>query len=57
MTQTEVAIACGVQQATVSNWERGEQRPQFPQMRKLAELFKLNAQEIQQVIEETMAKS
>jgi transcriptional regulator with XRE-family HTH domain len=56
LTQQEVADACGVRQGTVSGWERGEQRPQFPQLRKLAELFHLSSQEIVKVIDETMAK-
>ncbi len=56
LSQNDLAVAVGVLQTTVSNWERGEQRPQFAQLRKLAEFFKLNPQELQQVIEETMAK-
>ena len=57
LTQTDVASYCSVNVATVSNWERGEQEPRIPQKRKLAELFKVSAQEIQQVIEETMTKN
>lgn len=56
MTQMEAAAFCGVTVTTVSNWERGEQVPRFPQMRKLAELFKLSPSEIQQVVDETLAK-
>jgi len=56
MTQFELAQATGVQQVTVSTWERGERRPQFAQMRRLADVFGLSPQEITEVIEDTMTK-
>jgi transcriptional regulator with XRE-family HTH domain len=55
LTQTEVAAFVGVNSSTVSNWERGLQEPRIPQIRKLAEIFKLTPQEIRTAISETMA--
>ena len=51
LTQAEVAKHCNVAIATVSNWERGEQRPQFSQMRCLAGLYQVSYEEIQAAVE------
>ncbi len=56
MTQAALAQKVGVQVTTVSNWERGEQRPQLSIMSRLAEIFGLTPQEIIAIIDETMAK-
>ncbi|MBA2679760.1 MAG: helix-turn-helix transcriptional regulator [Ktedonobacteraceae bacterium] len=56
MTQAALAQKVGVQVTTVSNWERGEQRPQLSIMSRLAEIFGLTPQEIIAILDETMAK-
>ena len=56
LTQTEVGVHCGVTSTTVSNWERGEQQPRVPQIRKLAELYHMTPQAIQESVNETLAK-
>ena len=55
LTQAEVAASVGVAVTTVSNWERGEQQPSFPNIRKLAELFKTTPQAIDKAIADTAA--
>jgi DNA-binding XRE family transcriptional regulator len=49
-TQTEVAAACQVAVNTVSNWERGFSEPRLPQIRRLAELFKVTIAEVQDAV-------
>lgn len=41
MTQREVAIALGIDQMTVSKWERGVSEPRPRQLRSLARLAEL----------------
>lgn len=42
MTQQEVADRLGVNHVTISGYERGTRRPQFPEADALAELFDVN---------------
>ena len=56
-TQAFLAQKIGVQVPTVSNWERGEQRPQMSLMLKLADAFGISPSEIVSVIEDTIAST
>ena len=38
MTQKDLAIACGVSESTVSNWEKGRTEPTVSQARKIGEV-------------------
>ena len=38
MTQKDLAIACGVSESTVSNWEKGKSEPTVSQARKIGEV-------------------
>lgn len=38
MTQKDLAIACGVSESTVSNWEKGKTEPTVSQARRISEL-------------------
>jgi transcriptional regulator with XRE-family HTH domain len=49
-TQTEVAAFCQVTAQTVSAWERGEATPRPPQIRRLAEFYKISIEEIREAI-------
>lgn len=38
MTQKDLAIACGVSESTVCNWEKGKSEPTVSQAKKIGEL-------------------
>ena len=38
MTQKDLAIACGVSESTVCNWEKGRTEPTVSQARKIGEV-------------------
>lgn len=38
MTQKDLAIACGVSESTVSNWEKGKTEPSVSQAKKIGEV-------------------
>lgn len=56
MTQAEAASATGVNQATISDWERGEYRPSKAAQEKLAEAYGVGLDEIEQAVEEAVGK-
>lgn len=47
LTQAELAEKIGCVEHTVSNWERGKQRPTFKYIRKLAKILKVNPKDIE----------
>ena len=38
MTQKDLAVACGVSESTVSNWEKGKTEPSVSQAKKIGEV-------------------
>lgn len=55
MSQNEVAVRVGVTPGTVSVWERGMKRPTWANIRQLAEMFGKTFQEIDAIIDATVA--
>lgn len=55
LTQGEVAALLSVTVGTVSNWERGEKRPQLRNIRRLAELYKVSPEAIVTAVEAALA--
>jgi len=47
LTQEELAEKIGCAEHTISNWERGKQKPTFRNIRKLAKILKVNPKDIQ----------
>jgi len=47
LTQAELAEKVGCLEHTVSNWERGKQKPHFKHIRKLAEVLKVKPKDIE----------
>ncbi len=46
LTQAELAEMVGCAEHTVSNWERGKQKPMFKSIRKLAKVLNVNPNDI-----------
>jgi transcriptional regulator with XRE-family HTH domain len=51
MTQAEAAEACGVSQANISGWERGDYKPSPAAREKLAEAYGVSLAEIVKAVE------
>jgi DNA-binding XRE family transcriptional regulator len=47
LTQAELAEKIGSTEHTISNWERGKQKPTFKYIRKLAKVLKVNPKDIE----------
>lgn len=56
MTQGDLAKACGVSQASVSDWEHGYTMPSVKNRRKLVEVLGKTQKEIMEAIRETRRK-
>ena len=46
MTQAELAILLGVNENTISNYERGEREPSIDNLKRIAEIFGVSVDEL-----------
>ena len=46
MTQRDLAIACGVSESTVSNWEKGRTEPSVSQAKMIGEIVGIHYDDI-----------
>jgi len=53
LTQTEAAEKVGVNQATISDWERGNYKPGAASISKLAVAYNVNVSDILEAVEAT----
>ena len=57
LTQAEAAAEVGVNQATISDWERGEYKPSPEAVAKLARVYSVTEAKIVKAVEATVRKA